>query len=272
LVDDEPFLGRFPIGNFDGRVAIFNYEVDERQFRRWMRDLNIVNQDRVTVLNLRGYRLPPIHPHTEEWIVKWLVDHEVAVWLVDPFARAFVGCGEENSNSDVGVFLDALDVIKEQAGVGELILPTHTGRGEQAIGLERARGATRLDDWADVRWLLTTDDQQRRFFRATGRDVEAEEEMLGFDPSTRRLSLGGWDRQGMRQRDLTNELVAYVRDNPGLGTNEIIEGLNKNRTKVSKALQEAIREGRILTKEIENRKRLHYPGLGVASGLIGDSS
>lgn len=267
LADGEPFLSRFEVTPPDGRIAIFNYEVDERQYRRWLRDLGISNTDSVTVLNLRGYRLPVIHSHVEDWIVRWLTERDVRVWAVDPFARAFVGCGDENSNSDVGAFLDALDVIKERAGVSELILPAHTGRGEFEVGKERARGATRLDDWADVRWLLTIDDQQRRYFRATGRDVDVPEEMLNFDPLTRHVTLGGWDRRGMKQRDLIDEIVAYVTENPGLGMNEIIEGLNKGRTKVSKALQEAIREGRIVTREGDGRKRLHYPGgsfVGVA--------
>jgi RecA-family ATPase len=47
---------------------------------------------------------------------------------VDPFARAF--SGEENSNSEVGRFLEALDVVKQRAGVKDLILTTHMGRAE----------------------------------------------------------------------------------------------------------------------------------------------
>jgi len=267
LVDGDSFLGKFDVNKPDGRVAIFNYEVDERQYRRWLRDIGIINQDLVSVLNLRGYRLPVIHPHIEDWIVRWLADHEVSVWIVDPFARAFVGCGDEVSNSDVGVFLDTLDVIKERAGVQELILPTHTGRAEMAIGAERARGATRLDDWADVRWILTVDDQQRRFFRATGRDVEVEEEMVSFDPDTRHLRMGGWNRAGMRRKDLEDAVIAFVRENPGLGTNEIIDGIKKNRTGVSKALQSAVKFGQIYVTEGANNKRMHYAG--TTADLVG---
>jgi hypothetical protein len=76
------------------------------------------------------------------------------------------GSGDENSNSDVGVFLDQLDIIKERAGVSNLILPVHTGRAQEQ-GIDRARGATRLDDWADVRWLLKKT-EDGRFFQLTG--------------------------------------------------------------------------------------------------------
>src|SRR4249919_2741336 len=179
LADSESFLGRHPVAKLAGRVALFNYEVDERQFRIWLREVGVANTDAVSVLNLRGFRLPVLTKAVEDWIVAWLETRNVQVWIVDPFARAFVGSGvSENDNTQVGAFLDALDVIKTRAGVSELILPTHTGREHFEEGDERARGATRLDDWADVRWMLTKDDHEQRYFSATGRDVEVGETAL----------------------------------------------------------------------------------------------
>lgn len=264
LADGEPFLNRFTIEPPDGRIAIWNYEVGAGQFRRWLRDIGVSNTDQVCVLNVRGYRLPPTVPQVEAWIVKWLTDHDVSVWIVDPFARAFTGSGEENSNSDVGLFLDSLDVIKERAQISELVLPVHTGRAEQEQGQERARGATRLDDWADARWLLTVDDQGRRYFRAAGRDVDVDEELLTHDPDTHRLTIGGWDRRGMQVCDLAGELACWVAENPGLGTNEIVDGVGKGRSRVVAALQSAIAVGAIIIVGGPGRKRLHYPP-GVVS-------
>lgn len=218
LADDEQFLDRFETHRDGGRVALWNYEVDENQYRRWLRDVGITNTNAVSVLNLRGYRMPVMVPRVEDWIVAWLVDREVTTWVVDPFARAFVGSGSsENDNTEVGAFLDTLDVIKERAGVRELILPTHTGRGEMERGEERARGATRLDDWADVRWLLTKDEQDVRYFRATGRDVDFPEERLNYDDTSRRLTLGGGDRAWEQKRRRCDAVVAVVHEHPGIG-------------------------------------------------------
>lgn len=270
LADGEDFLGRFEVTVPDGRIAVWNYEVSDGQYRRWLRDIGIVNTDRVSVLNLRGFRLPVIHPHVEDWICKWLEEHDIRVWVVDPFARAFVGAGEENSNSDVGVFLDTVDVIKERSGVGELILPTHTGRGEQEAGQERARGATRLDDWADVRWLLTTDEAGHRFFRAAGRDADVDEESLTYDPETRRLVFGGWDRRGVRRMALVDELVAFVAANPGLGVNEIVTGVGHRKVNVVAGLGEAVGRHRIIVDVAARGKRLHYaPGALRSTGVDG---
>jgi hypothetical protein len=207
---------------------MFNYEVDDHQYRRWLRETNIQNTDAISILNLRGYRLPAVVPRVEDWIVNWLQEHEIKVWVVDPFARAFVGSGtSENDNTEVGRFLDTLDVIKERAGVTDLILPTHTGRAEFEQGEERARGATRLDDWADVRWFLTKDDDDTRFFRATGRDVDIPEQKLSFNESDRSLKIGGGDRAWEKKRAGENRVVDHVTANPGCSTRSIYAALRQ---------------------------------------------
>jgi hypothetical protein len=266
LADRRPFLGRFDVADLPGRVALWNYEVDERQYRRWLREVGFVDTDRVCVLHLRGYRLPLSVPHVEDWVVCWLEEHKVALWVVDPFARAFVGAGRsENDNTEVGAFLDTLDVIQNRAGVSDLVLPTHTGRAEVEAGDERARGATRLDDWADVRWFLTKDDNDERYFRATGRDVDVAEEKLGFDPVTRALTLGGWDRRTERRRRVSDAIVAFVEAHPGCTVRDLEKGLGMNKELVSQARHEAL-AARVI-KVVEGRRGAlqHYlPGVIVS--------
>ena len=218
VADHEPFLGVYPVADA-GRIAVWNYEVDDRQYRRWLRDLDIANPSRVTALNLRGYRLPLVVARIEDWVVRWLEQNEIAVWVVDPFARAFTGSGDsENDNTEVGRFLDTLDVIKTRAGVSELVMPVHTGRAAMEEGQERARGATRLDDWADVRWLLTKDSEDNRYFRASGRDVEVPEGRLEFDPTSRSLSvIEGESRKTKNLGHVQAAVMVGIALNPGLG-------------------------------------------------------
>jgi hypothetical protein len=205
LVDRCEFLGRFTVEE-SRRVAIWNYEVTPSMFRRWLRDAAILNTDCVFHLPLRGYSMPLTTRRGQDWAVAWLTECGATAWIVDPAARAMVGL-DENSNTDAAIFLDALDTIKERAGILDLILPTHTGRVEMAIGQERARGATRFDDWADVRWLLTKDDQDIRYFRATGRDVDVPEGGLSFDPLTRALTLKDGGRKVNKGTDVQNAIM-----------------------------------------------------------------
>lgn len=225
LADGTQFLNYFAQPEHKGRVVIFNYEVSENQYRRWMNDVSIENSDKITLVHLRGKRLPLIVQRVEDLVVSILKDLDAQTWILDPFARAFTGCGDENSNSDVGVFLDTVDVIKDRAGVSNLVLPVHTGRAQEN-GVDRARGATRLDDWADVRWLLKKT-QDGRFFSADGRDVLQEEQQLTFDEATRSLTLGGADSYTAKKRNNEDIWLEAVLANPGLSTSDLSNLLGK---------------------------------------------
>lgn len=225
LADGTQFLNYFAQPEHKGRIVIFNYEVSENQYRRWMNDVAIENSDKITLVHLRGKRLPLIVQRVEDLVVSILKDLDAQTWILDPFARAFTGCGDENSNSDVGVFLDTLDVIKERSGVSNLVLPIHTGRAQEN-GVDRARGATRLDDWADVRWLLKKT-QDGRFFSADGRDVLQEEQQLTFDETTRSLTLGGADSYTAKKKNNEDIWLDAVTANPGLSTSDLSNILGK---------------------------------------------
>ena len=258
LADGEKFLNYFDQPDHKGRIVIFNYEVSENQYRRWMNDVAIESSDKITLVHLRGKRLPLTVARVEDLVVGILKDNAAQTWILDPFARAFTGCGDENSNSDVGVFLDTLDVIKERAGVSNLVLPIHTGRAQEN-GIDRARGATRLDDWADVRWLLKKT-QDGRFFSADGRDVLQEEQMLTFDETTRSLTLGGVDSRMAKKRGLEDMWIDVVNANPGLSTSQLSDILGKRYDdKGLKAGRDAaLRHHKVKTSEM-GRTTVWYP-------------
>lgn len=265
LADEVPFLDRFAVGAHAGRIGLWNYEVSGGQYRRWLRAAGIEHTDAIAVLNLRGFRMPVTTSSVEDWIVAWLVEQEVWLWAVDPFARAYVGSGRsENDNTEVGAFLDTLDVIKERAGVSDLILPTHTGRAIAEEGEERARGATRLDDWADVAWTLTKNDEDVRFFSAAGRDVDVPEEKLTFNPETYSLSLGGGDRKWERNRRIEAAVLAVVVASPGIVTREIgpkirESGMTVRNETVGDVIAHLIGSRVIYTVDGVRGALLHYP-------------
>jgi hypothetical protein len=240
LVDRTPFLGTFGVGADSGTVAVWNYEVGPSQFRRWLRDAGIVNVERVVVLHLRGYTLPLHTSRGESWAVEWLSQHKCTTWIVDPLARALSGL-DENSNQDVGRFLETLDNVKQQTDVTDLVMPTHTGRAVQDVGQERSRGATRIDDWADVRWLLTKDEQGQRYFAATGRDVDTPAQELTYDNVTRSLSLNVGVTRRRKSDPPRADVNAYdaivraVNDAPGQSTSAVVERLKGEGVKTRRA-------------------------------------
>ncbi len=267
LVDGFPLFERFHVEPLEGSVAVFNYEVDGDTVREWFADLGIRNTDRVHVFNLRGVRMPLTSDRGMDTVVRWLSDVGCAFWVVDPYTRARSSCGlSENSNDDVARFTDALDEIKLRAGVRDLLVAAHTGRGEQAVGEERARGATRLDDWADVRQLMVRgkaedDDRDSRYVWAEGRDVSVEEFKLDFDPETRRLVATDASRAGRNNGSLLQDVVYAVEANPGITANNVASLLSHGRNKVLHALKEAVRMSRVIAVDGPNRSHMHYvPG------------
>ena len=259
LVDDHPFLGKYGVNDHDGNVVIFNYEVEPRQYRQWMREVGIIDTDRVKLVHLRGLRMPMTSDFVQEKVIDILKGFDAQTWIVDPLARAFVGSGDENSNSDMGTFLDTLDVIKYEAGVDNLIVAAHTGRASES-GIERARGASRFDDWADVRWILTRNDEGQRFLKAHGRDVDMEQHVLSYDTHSRHLTVEkAITRTDQTIENIMNQIVEIVQLNPGITTGDLKKKLGKSTEYREKAYKYVVDAGKIVAKQVGNTStKQHY--------------
>jgi hypothetical protein len=275
LADGGQFLGRYDV-NTSGRVALWNYELDGVMMDEWMRDTEMEHPENVRLLNLRGRRVPMDTKYGQEWTIDWLRRREIRTWIIDPAVRAMIGFGDENDNGAVTVFTDMLDQIKEKAGVSELIIAHHTGRAEMAVGEERARGATRWDDWPDSRWILTKmTGSDTRFIRMTGRGKDLPERALTYDAPQRRVALVGGgdplasaDRRTIEMESIKSQLLAYITENPGLSKNRVMEGIgNTSNRATGPALSALEAERKIYTEDGPNRSKLHYAGNRPSAAL-----
>lgn len=273
LVDDRPVFGRYGVRFATGTCHLWNYEVGGGMYRQWLRDVGIDNDDRVHVMNLRGRRVPLSVDMIKNETIGILQASATRAWVLDPFARALIGNAlSENDNSEVSAFLDVLDEIKEIAGVEHLIIPTHASRMDTTPGAERSRGASRLEDWADVRWYLSRDSEGARFFRASGRDVETEEEMLVMDPVTRRLHLQAGERadaaghgdkkERISDGELQKLVLDAVRDCPGVGVRGLRRAVTDRRAarvnRIDDAVSALASQGVIVVRDGTNRMQEHW--------------
>jgi AAA domain len=211
LVNVTPFLDRFEVQEPQGKVAYMDYEMIEEQFRGWLQDGGGINTSRMTTpWHLRGQVMAFWTKNVRERIVDWLGVNDVTTLIMDTAARAWSGLVEnENSNSEILRFTDALDQLKAEAGVTDLFLVTHMGRQSPFMqeGEERSRGATRLEDWMDSGWYLTRDKAGSRFMRATGRGVDVDPMVLQFDPKTKRLWTSGVLKRDHDEREGVEKVV-----------------------------------------------------------------
>ncbi len=252
-VDGYPFLNRFEVTPTDRSVAIFNYEVEAEQYRDWLRETGIANTQRVHVLNLRGIRLPLASQRAQSWVIRWLAERNIGLWIIDPYSRAYVGSVDNgNDESQVGRFLDAIDVVKSEAGVDESVMGVHTPKAEVEEGQETSIGSQRLEAWPDVIWYLTREREKgTRFLRAEGRDVELQERELNYDPATRMLALDL--NSGTRAETRLNQevlvLVEFIRAHPNCSGRDIREGLGWRGERVDRVKAYARQNGLISWSE-----------------------
>jgi hypothetical protein len=266
LCDRTAFLGQFPCDlPQDRRVALWNLEVSERRIWQWVREMRFEHPERLSALNLRGYPVDFRSSAFRAWTRDWLQRLQIQVWVVDPFAAGFRG--DENSNTDVRDFLAALDAVKAEAEVGELLLVHHFGRVASDVGEEHGRGATRLDDWPDSRWVLSKVKKQR-YFAATGRDVEVDEAPIEYDLETRTVSFlkgaGGRAEEDRVARELERSaalaprILGFLSEHPDSTYNELWRALSGVRNEVRRrAISVCEMEGQITKKKTRGNRSLY---------------
>ena len=252
--DDEPFLDRFKVNNRGARVGFWNYEMNARQFRDWLRSLGIQHPERFAVLHLRGERVPLLSDVGAEFAVKWLREREVGMWIADPWSGLLRhSLIPENDNDLVGQLTDRIDRICKEAGVGNVLATAHTGRTKQEEDEEHQRGATRADDWPDVRWMLVQE-KGKRLFRAFGRDVDLPWSELRFDPVTKRMTLedlpGGREQARNAGSDVQLAQIAqtlrdWLRKEPGhkMTAGALAEKIGGQKQLVVNARKVAVQKG-----------------------------
>jgi hypothetical protein len=262
LVTGEPFLDRFDVRPVDGQVVVLNFEVSGRQIARWYDEIGVPHRS-CYVVNLRGRR----NPFTDDAGISELADlirlHDGEVLMVDPFGRAFTG-SDQNNASEVGPWLSTLDRLATQAGIREVVLVAHAGWNP-----ERSRGSSAIEDWPDTIATLTRDEEDRRYFRAEGRDVDVDEDALTFDPITRRLTLSGDGSRKVAKLDRAiDELIRHVveisAERPGASTNQIgsvlaERGIRYTRENLMRASHRAENKRLVRVEEGGNRARKHFP-------------
>jgi hypothetical protein len=271
VITGELFLARFPVRPITGRVAILNFEVSAAQLATWAQEVDVPS-DRLFLVNIRGRRNPLTHSDDRARLAALLRDQQVELLVIDPFGRA---CGATNQNDpgEVSTWLVDLDrFVRAEVGATDLILTAHAG-----WNAERARGASALEDWADSIVTVTRDEQdEARYLRATGRDVQVDEDRLRYDSTTRLLSLtdSGSRKQNQRvakSEALVGHIVEHVGRHAGASASDIIRGLREDPAIDLPFQDNDVREAcRLAEKQGKVRRQPEGPGKPTRHFLVGD--
>lgn len=286
LVDGEPFLGHFKIGDDRGsaRLGFWSLEMSMTDLDAYVDPLGITDAgaSRLAVMNGRGFGVNVMTDVGRTWAVNWLKQWGCNTWMIDSHARM---CGmsgvDENDNTQVLLLLRRLDEIKELAGIGELYYLVHTGRGETGSeglggGVARARGATVIDDWADARWVLTRQ-AAVRFLSVEGRSViDLAARSIDFEPETGRMTLGSHDPMSAKIDGLTALVVSLVTDHPGEYNERALRAVVRERSagssqeRIKRARDEAITLGAIRVQDGPRGEKRYWPS-GTDEATVPDA-
>jgi hypothetical protein len=195
-VDGVPFLGRYGVTTpVSGNVAVWNYELSENQMHSWFRRLGISPSglDKIFVGNLRGKGYMLQDDLICELAIKWLVEHEIEVWEIDPLQAALRG--SVNDDAVAAEWIQNVERVKAEAGVKDLVLTVHMGHAasykDADKATERAIGSARWMGWPDNMWTYIRGDEGVNYLRAQGRDVDVSEFSVDWNPETYELTHRG---------------------------------------------------------------------------------
>ena len=260
LIDGDPFLDKYVVTPVEGTIALLDFEMSADQLKRWYRDQHIQDTNCLVIFPLRGlaasFNIVDKQVRAD-WVLR-LRARGVTYLVVDCLRPILDGLGLDEHH-DVGVFLVALDELLVEAGIPDALVVHHMGHTN-----ERSRGDSRLRDWPDVEWRLIRKDDDpasARFITAYGRDVDIEEQQLGYDAVTRRLTVVGGSRRDAKIDEAVPAVLAFIcaaAEPPG--RNAILKGLKDSghATNVLKAaIKSGIARGSIVTKPGKQGAQLH---------------
>jgi len=260
LRDGDPFLGKYAVGRVEGNIALLDFEMGRHQLKRWYREQQIVDADGVIVMPMRGRAASfnVLDPQVRaEWVERF---RELSVtYLVVDCLRPILDALGLDEHHDAGAFLVPLDALLAEAGIPDALVVHHMGHTN-----ERSRGDSRLRDWPDVEWRLMRKDDDpasARFFTAYGRDVDVEEQELGYDGITRRLTVVGGSRREAKIDDALPVVLKFIGDaTEPPGRNAILSGLKESghaKNVLIAAIKKGINDGHIATKPGDRGAQLH---------------
>jgi len=225
LVDGDPFLNAFTVNKTARRLVLIDNEMSQDMVRDLLLKQQIKNTDAVAdVICLRGevgsFDILS-DGRRREWAAH-LRDIGCDYLIFDCLRPALDALGLDE-NHDAGRFLDAFDELLLEAGIdGNATVIHHMGHTS-----ERARGDSRIQDWADAIWKIVrqkpSDDLSSRLFSATGRrDVALPEGVLEYDAASRHLTYRDVNRtQAQKQQ---TDLATFAEVSRLLTENQINGG------------------------------------------------
>lgn len=256
LVDGGRFFDSYPVTRLEsGKVTALDFELPRQKWREWLGAQRIIRGEQVNTWALRGQgsAFNMLDASMRKRWAEALARLETRILTLDCLAPVLSGLGlDENSQRDVGAFLEGLSEMAYQAGIEELVIVHHMGHTG-----DRARGTSGLAGWPDAIWSLVRDKPEPahkgapvvedprapRRFSAYGRDVDVAPEVIEYDATSGRIRVPSALCKTTQYDRRIELVVAYIGDNDGASLRAI-----------GRALQEGNETGRAVREAVDRAK------------------
>lgn len=252
LVDGDRLFDSFAVNRLEsGKVTALDFELPRQKWREWLGQQRIVRGDQVNTWALRGQG-STFNMMDKAMRIKWadaLARLDTKILAVDCLAPILAGLGlDENSQRDVGGFLEGLSEMAVRAGIEELVIVHHMGHSG-----DRMRGSSGLAGWPDAIWNLVRqkaapahkgapvveDMRGPREFSAIGRDVDMAPEIIEYDAATGRIRLPSALLRVAEYDRRIELIVSYVSENDGASLRAIGRAIGEG-NETGRAAREAV--------------------------------
>lgn len=258
MCDRKEFLGAYTINMpKDMKFALLDFEMQQGMLIDWFRKVHISSRGGLAgeLFSFRGAAssFNIMSPESRNKWVDILGSANVGYLILDCLAPAMAANGlDENDNSAVAAFLNALDEINRNAGVNGMLMVHHMGHSG-----ERGRGASRLRDWPETEIHLIVDGQgadddghlrprAQRFLAGEGRLGAFDEVGLSFEESDHSLFVSSGNRAEAATEAAIPAVMNYVQQNPGCTKSSVYTNApGARRVAKEAALRELIDDGSI---------------------------
>lgn len=226
MTSGSVFLDQFPVPVPVGPIEVIDVEMSEGQHTRWLQEMGLRSPE-VFFHHIRGqvgtFELLD-DTSRGDWAAG-LKERGTRFLVIDPLAPLLAAAGlDENNPTDIGAWFAALKELCREAAVDNALVVHHHGHTG-----ERARGSSNLLATPDVLWTIVKHEDETRYFKAIGRDVEVMESALEFDPATRKLSIAEVGKARPSKADSVpdpgndkakqDKVMGVIRGNPGINMN-----------------------------------------------------
>jgi hypothetical protein len=257
MCDDADFLGAYPVQLPEGmRFGLFDFEMQQGMLLEWLRATKVSKRGAAAleVFSFRGKAssFNVMSPRSRGVWAEVLQEAKIGYMILDCLAPAMAANGlDENDNSAVAAFLNAIDEINQTAGISGMLAVHHMGHSG-----ERGRGASRLRDWPETEIHLIVDGQGQddnghlrpratRFLAGEGRLGAFDEVGLSFSEEKRQLFVAQGSRMEAAVASCQQGMMNHIQQNSGCSKTSLFGVLDEQRNVKEAAIRELLDDGSV---------------------------